>query len=178
MVKKILIGLVLLIVVVIGVGFVLPTDYAVAKSMTIQAEPAAVHEYVGELKKWPEWAPWHEEDPTMEITYGEATTGVGARQTWSGKDGDGELTLTKCDPGTGIAYDMAFIMDETRVPATCEMTYEKVDGGTIVTWKMEGDIAGMMPRPMAGWMNIMMSGSIGSMFDRGLEGLREKTEKK
>jgi hypothetical protein len=178
MVKKIVIVLVLLVVLLLGVGLVLPTDYALARSLTIEADAAAVHEYVGDLKNWPEWIPWTEDDPTIKTTYGDTTTGVGAHQSWTAEDGDGELTFTKCDSGTGVAYDMAFIVGETRIPSTSEMTYEKVGGGTLVTWTMEGDVDGMMFRPIDGWMNIFMSGSIESMFDRGLNKLKETVEKK
>lgn len=175
---KILIGILVVLVVLVGVGFFLPTEYAVAKSVTIDAPPAKVHEYVGDLKKWDEFMPWTEDDPTIVTTFGDKTTGVGAHQTWTGKDGEGELTFTKSDPQSGIAYDMAFIMGETRAPSTSAMTYEKVDGGTKVTWTMEGDIADMMPPVLSGYMGLMMEGSIGDLFDRGLTKLKAKVEAK
>ena len=174
---KILVGVLAVLLVLAGVGFVLPTDFAVAKSVTIDAEPAQVHAWVGDLQKWPEWGPWHEDDPTMVTTLGDKTVGVGANQSWTGKDGDGELTLTESDPATGIAYDMAFIMDGERYPSSAVMSYEKVDGGTQVTWSMEGDVGGMMPPVIAGYMNtFMMKGSIGDMFERGLAALKGKVE--
>ncbi|MFG0315656.1 MAG: SRPBCC family protein [Planctomycetota bacterium JB042] len=175
---KILIGIVVVLVVLAGIGFVLPTEYAVAKSVTIDAPPAKVHEHVGDLKKWEEFMPWTEDDPSLVTTFGEKTTGVGAHQTWTGKDGDGELTITKSDPQSGIAYDMAFVFEERRAPSKSAITYETVDGGTKVTWTMEGDIADMMPPVMAGYMGLMMEGSIGEMFDRGLTKLKEKVEAK
>lgn len=175
---KVVIGILVVLIALVGIGFALPTEFAVAKTMKIDAPPEQVHAWVGELKKWDAWTPWAEEDPTMTTALGEKTTGVGAHQTWSGKDGDGELTFTKCDPQTGIAYDMAFINEDARAPATSEMTYEKVDGGTEVTWAMKGDTADMMPPVMAGYMNLMMKGSIGDMFDRGLTKLKEKVEAK
>lgn len=174
--KKLLIGLLVAIVVLLLVGLFLPTEYSVERETTIQAPPAEVHEYVGDLRKWPEWAPWHEQDPSIETTYGDKTTGVGASQTWTSKDGDGELELTASDPESGIAYDFAFLMDEKRVPSTAVMSYEKQGDATVVTWTMEGDLADMMPPVVAGYMGLMVPGQIGSMFEDGLSNLKEKVE--
>ncbi len=175
---KILIGIVVVLVVLAGVGFVLPTEFAVAKSVTIDAPPAKVHEHVGDLKKWDAFMPWAEEDPSMVTTLGEKTTGVGAHQSWTGKDGDGELTFTKSDPKTGVSYDMAFIHGDMRAESKSEMTYEEVAGGTKVTWTIEGDLADMMPPVLAGYMGLMMEGNVGEMFDRGLTKLKAKVEAK
>ena len=174
--KKVLIVLVLLVAVVALVGIATPTDYDIGTSLVINATPEQVHAYVGHLEKWPEWAPWEEEDPTIVTTLGDKTTGVGASQSWTSKDGDGELTLTKCDPATGIAYEMAFIMEGERFPSTSAMTYKAVDGGTEVTWTMQGDWKGAMPPIVDAWMKIFTPMMIGGMFDQGLQNLKGLVE--
>ena len=175
--QKFLIGLALLLVAVVVAGWVMPTSYAIEKEITIEGTPAQVHAYVGDLQKWSEWAPWEKMDPTVKTTFGEKTTGVGASQSWtSEEEGDGELTFTKSDENTGIAYDMAFIMEEMRAPATCAMTYSADSGKTTVTWTMEGDIADFMPPIVSGLMTPIMKSSIGGMFDEGLTTLKEKVE--
>jgi len=174
--KKLLVGLAGFVVVVVVVGLVTPPDFVVAKEVTIDAEPAAVHAYVGELKKWDEWSPWLEQDPTIKTTFGEQTTGVGASQSWTGKESDGELTFTKCDPETGIAYDMNFIMDENKIPSSAVMSYSVEDGKTKVTWSMNGTWKGAMPPVMDGWMKILSPWMIGSSFDKGLTKLKAKVE--
>lgn len=67
-----------MIVFVVG-GMMLPMKYRLSRAIEIQAKPEAIHEYVGELKKWDMWAPWKEEDPNIVTSYGEITSGVGAR---------------------------------------------------------------------------------------------------
>ena len=173
---KFLIGVALLVVAVVVAGLVMPTSYAVEKEITIDATPAQVHAYVGHLTKWEEWTPWKDADPTMTVQPGDKSTGVGASQSWTGKDGDGELTFTKCDEASGIAYDMAFIIEGTRAPATCEMTYSESDGKTTVVWTMEGDTSDFMPPVVGGLMTPLMSSSIGGMFDQGLDKLKEQVE--
>lgn len=177
--KKVLIGLALLVVLVTVVGLVMPTSYAIEKSVVINAKPEAIHTHVGDLKKWPAWAPWLEMDPTIETTYGPTTTGVGASQTWtSAKDGDGELMLTRSDPTTGIAYEMAFIMEGTRAPSLCAMNYTTEGDTTTVTWTMTGDAGEFMPPVIGGLMTPMMTNEIGSMFEKGLDNLKATVEGK
>ncbi len=174
--KNVLIGLVVLVVLVIVAGLVMPTSYAIEKSVVINAKPEAVHAHVGDLKKWESWAPWFEMDDTIQTTYGATTAGVGASESWTSKDGDGELTLTRCDPTTGIAYDMAFIMEGTRAPSVCAMDYTTSGDTTTVTWTMTGDVSDFMPPVVSGLMKPLMSKEIGSMFEKGLENLKSTVE--
>lgn len=174
--KKLLVGLVVLLVAAAAIGFVTPKDYDVARSVTIDAPRAAVHAYVGHLDQWDEWTPWQEDDPTVETTVGDQATGVGASQTWTSADGAGELTFTMCDPNEGIACDMTFIMEEQRIPAQSAILYETVEGGTRVTWSMQGTWDGAMPPVIDGWMKILSPMMLGGMFDRGLANLKAKVE--
>lgn len=174
--KKILIGLLVIIVLLVVVGFLLPTTYAIEERVTINTDAAKVHALVGDLTKWDDWSPWKEMDPTIVVTLGATTTGVGASQTWTGDTGDGELTFTACDPATGIAYDMAFIMGETRAPSTSVMKYLIAEGSTEVVWTMEGDVRDFMPPVVGGYMNIFMKMSISGMFQQGLDKLKTVAE--
>lgn len=166
-----------ILVLVAAIGLMSSPRYAVAKSITIQAPPETVHQWVGDLKHWPEWLPWYDQDPSIATTYGETTTGVGAHQSWTGKSGDGDLTFTRCDPATGIAYDMAFIQGDLRMTSKVEMDYEKVEGGTKVTWSMEGSFEGIYPPVLKGLMGRMMGALIPKDFETGLEKLRTAVEK-
>ena len=174
--KKVLIGLATLVVLIVVIGLFLPSTYAVEERLEIKASPDEIHALVSDLDRWDDWTPWREADPTVVITNGAITAGVGASQTWSSDEGDGELTITESDPAKGIAYEMVFIMGETRAPASCAMTYE-VDGeNTTVVWTMEGDMGDAMPPVVSGYMTLMMSGAIGDMFQTGLQKLKTVVE--
>ncbi len=176
MLKKFLLVVLLLIVVFVVVGALLPTEYSIERSIDVQAPPAAVHAHVGDLEQWPGWTPWLEQDPSIRVTLGEQTTGVGASQTWTGDSGDGELTFTACDPATGVAYDMAFIMGDVRAPSIGALSYRPAAGGTTVVWSMRGDVGDFMPPVVGGYMNLAMKASIAEMFDRGLAKLKTVVE--
>ncbi len=159
------------------IGLILPTRFTVMGKTTIDAPPAAVHAWVGHLDKWPEWMPWEKEDPSIITKRSDKTTGVGASQSWSSKKaGDGEIEFTECDEATGIAYDMVFVTKTKRAPSKSAIRYAPAGNSTTVTWTMEGDMAAMMPRPLAGWFKMLMSRMIGGQFRRGLASLKEMAE--
>jgi len=174
--KKLLVVLCVLALVVGVVGLVAPTEYRLQRSVVIKAPPERVHALVGDLREWPKWAPWEESHTDLHTTYGDHTTGVGAHQSWTSADGDGELTLTRCDAQTGIAYDMAFVHDGHRTPASSALDYRVVDGATEVTWSMQGDWKGSVPPVLDGWMQLLTPWMIGDMFDQGLDKLRQVVE--
>lgn len=176
--KKFLVFVLVLLAAAVAVGLLSSPEYDIESSVVIDASPQAVHAYVGELTRWPEWAPWHEADPSIKVSYGATTTGVGASQSWTSDDGNGDLTFTRCDPATGIAYDMAFIMEGGRIPSQNAMTYSAVDGGTRVTWSMAGTWKGAIPPVLDGWMKLLSPWMIGGMFDQGLAKLKTVVEAK
>ena len=90
------------------IGLFLPSTFEIEKSVVIKAAPERIHQFTGDLSRWPEWTPWLKEDPNLVVTVGDQTTGVGATQAWTGGSSGGELTFTRCEPDWGIAYDMTF----------------------------------------------------------------------
>jgi hypothetical protein len=154
------------------IGLFLPTNYSVNRSIIIDAKPAAIHEYVGDLKKWREWEPWTEQDPTIIITYGDKTSGIGANQAWIGKDGDGQLILTSSSPAKGIKYDLFF--DDGKYECKSAIAYEPIEEGkTKVTWSMEGSV----DKPIiGGYFALIMGSMTGLAFERGLEKLKKQVE--
>jgi hypothetical protein len=168
--KKFFLVLLVLLVVAAAVGFLLPHDYRVEESVVINAKPSRVHDLVGDLKRWDEWTPWKEMDPTVQVTFGTATKGVGASQTWTGKDGAGSLTFTASDEDKGIEYEMKF--DE--MPAKGAIRYERMGDGTKVTWSMSGDME--MP-VVGGYFALLMPRMVGGSFEKGLSKLKSEVEK-
>ncbi len=162
---------VVVVVVFILVGFSLPKDYSVERSVVIRAEPAAIHTLVGELRSWDRWTPWQEADPTIVTTFGGITAGVGANQSWTGKSGGGELTFTQCSPETGVLYDMSF--DEGKYVSIGALDYRVTDGGTEVTWRMAGE---MGANPISRYFGAMMDAMVGPLFEQGLNKLKTEAE--
>lgn len=170
--KTIFSAIIIFIVIVVVVGLFLPTSYTVEQSVVIDAAPDQIHKYVGNLNKWSAWEPWREGDPTIVVTHGEKTQGVGASQSWVGESGDGALTFTKDSPTEGIEYDLFF--DDGAYVSQSAIAYDPLgDGETKVTWIMTGDIGAPV---IGGYFALMMNSMIGEMFDKGLSNLKTTVE--
>lgn len=170
--KTLLSALIIIIVAVVVVGLFLPTSYTVERSIVIDAPPSQIHKYVGDLRNWDAWEPWGEEDPTLVVTHGEKTEGVGASQSWVGESGDGALTITKDSPLEGIEYDLVF--DGGTYVCQSAMRYNPlVNGETKITWIMNGDMGTPV---IGGYFAMMMDSMVGRMFDKGLSNLKGTVE--
>ena len=169
--KRIVIFLGMFVFLIVLVGLFLPSKYEITREIIIHAPKAAVHAYVGDLKKWDAWTPWKGEDPTVVTTLGEKTTGIGASQSWKSDSGDGRLILTACDVEKGIAYDLYF--GENTYNCSCNVTYESSGDQTKVIWLMSGDAGGPI---LGGYFAMMMDPLIGAMFDKGLIRLKYVVE--
>ena len=170
--KKFFIAVGVLIAVVVVVGLLMPTEYELERSILINAGTEKIHPLVGDLKRWEEWTPWKEADPTVAVTFGDKTTGVGASQTWTEENGDGELVFTASDPQTGIEFDMAF--NQGSMKSKCAIRYAKEGTGTRVTWEMAGDAE----VPIIGALfAALIDDMVGPMFESGLEKLKAQAEK-
>lgn len=174
MLKKILIAVLVLIAAILLIGAFLPARFEASRTIEIQADRTRVHEFVGELKRWDSWGPWKEEDPSIVVSFGEKTTGIGAYQSWTGDSGNGELTFSQCSVEQGIVYDMNFFDGDKKLPAKCWMKYNPVNANsTQVTWGMEGSID--MPL-VGGWIVILMQPSLDDMIQKGLNKLKAVSE--
>ncbi len=146
------------------VGFLLPAKFHVERSREIPASPAQIHAVVGDLETWGDWTTWAEGDPSMVVTPGARTTGVGASQSWTSKSGPGELVFTKSSPEEGLAYDIA--LGHSR--SVGAIRYEPKGEVTNVVWTMDGD-AGM--NIMDRYFGLLMDGMVGKDFEKSLEKL-------
>jgi uncharacterized protein YndB with AHSA1/START domain len=173
MLKKVLIGLVALVAVVVLVGFLLPSSVHVERSTTIQAPPDAVFPYVADYRKFNDWSPWAKLDPKTEYTItGEPGT-VGAKMAWKSNDpnvGSGSQTLKKVEPPSRIETELDF--GEHGV-AQAFFALEAAGGGTKITWGFDSDM-GM--NPIGRWFGLMMDGMIGGDYEKGLANLKSVVE--
>jgi hypothetical protein len=174
--KKILIALAIILVIV-GIAAIalsmMPRDYTVSHSISIDATPEQIHRHVGDLDKWPAWTPWSKQDPTMVITEGQPRTGVGANQSWVGEEGNGRLEFTKADPRTGVEMDLWFEDDSMQCKSAYTYTPSADGSSTTVTWTMSGTV----PVPVfGGLIASKMDDFVGPMFDQGLADLKTVVE--
>ncbi len=170
--KLVGIGILAATLVVVIIGLLLPSQYSVQRELVINTTPERIHEFTSDLETWPSWTPWFKDDPTLEITLGSITQGVGASQEWEAKKGGGRLTITRSEPDWGVSYDMD--LSKGRPQSTYIMRYEVMSDSTKVVWGMSGDMGWNI---MGRFFNLLMDPMVGPMFDDGLTRLKMLAEK-
>ena len=154
--------------VVIYVAFQ-PNEYDVSRSKVIKAPITIAFNTVNDLKSWEKWGPWHDEDSTIVVTYGEKTAGLGASNTWTSKDGPGSMKTVNVVPNKRI--DLEMTMGEGE-PSNIIWHFTEVEEGTKVIWQMKDDnpnyIFKVIASIMGGWDKLL-----GTMQEKGLENLEE-----
>ncbi len=165
--KKLVIVMTSIIVLFVLGGLILPSDFEVKRSVSINANTPTIHQFVNELNKWTLWAPWLDIDPSIKTTLGAITRGKGASQSWSGSGGGGSLEFTSSSIETGIEYDLYFEGDPTRYFSS--ISYAETDQPIEVTWLMKGKIETVIIGP---YVAMMMDTLVGDMFQDGLNKLK------
>src|SRR3954469_18131365 len=114
MIKKILLGVVVFLVVIIAVSVVVvamqPAHYRVERSATVNAPSLVVFNQVNDFHKWDAWSPWAKLDPNMKTNYEGAPSGNGAVYRWVGNSnvGEGRMTIADSKPGQSIKIKLEF----------------------------------------------------------------------
>lgn len=173
--KKILLGIVALITLVLIIALFVKKDYAVERSITINKPNQEVFDYVKMLKNQKNWSTWSQSDPNMKEWYKGTDGTVGAVYGWESKMmGNGEQVITKIAEGERVDIDLIFkgMMGATS-PAYIA-TKVLSDSTTQVTWAMSGK----MNYPM-NFMGLFMSmdDMIGTEYQKSLEQLKGLLEK-
>lgn len=167
-VKRILVGLLVVIVLLIIISFFLPSKMHVERSKVMKASLETVFAQVNVLKNWEKWSPWHRIDPKMEIVYEGPQEGTGAKYSWKSTHkhvGNGSLSIIESKPHQLITASMDFMENGT---GTSWYKFETTPEGTKVTWAMESEL-GM--NPIKRYFGLMMDGMIGGDFEKGLNSL-------
>jgi hypothetical protein len=175
MLKKVLIGL----VVVLG-GFAVfaatrPDTYKVVRTTKVQAPATVVFEQLDDLKRFGAWSPWDKLDPSMKKTYAGPPKGVGQSYTWEGNKqvGKGTMTITDSQPPTQITYKLEFKEPFANIASTVFALAPEGDKAVAVTWSMDGK-ANFMTKVMG--IFKPMDKMIGPDFEKGLAQLKVVSE--
>jgi effector-binding domain-containing protein len=173
-----IIKIIVIIIVAIGlIGFFIPSDAYLERSITINASATSVFEEVNDVEKINPWAPWQRIDPdgTTYVFTG-STTGLGRKMSWESDH-----------PDVGTGSQEIILLEENKKVRT-ELYFGNMEGAsysdiillqdgeqTKVTWTYEGD---MGSNPFFHYFTLMMDSMIGPSYEDGLNMLKERVESK
>ena len=155
----------------------IPADYEVQRSITINAPASTVFEEVNSFQNWGAWSTWASKDPEMVNNYSGPASGIGNTNTWTSDHpevGNGSQVMTKSVENTMIESHMNFGM-MGKSYASIEL--ESKDNSTVVSWKFWPDYD-FNPLPKLFGIFADMESWIGPDFETSLSSLKEITEGK
>lgn len=161
------------VIVLMVVGFALPSNYQVSRSIIINQSPDAVFKKIAVLQEWPRWTAWNSQRfPKMEVSFSGPEMGVGASYFWTGEDsGSGSLVITASDPATGIEYDLDIENGKYVSQGSIKMQQE---GDSVrVVWTNAGELGN---NPLNRYFGLLMDSFMGPDFAKGLSNLKVLVE--
>ncbi|HZQ46856.1 MAG TPA: SRPBCC family protein [Verrucomicrobiae bacterium] len=174
MIIKILIGLIVLLLVMVVVVALRPSDFRVSRSITISAPPEVVFPQVNDFHRWEAWSPWAKLDPNAKNSFSGPDAGVGAAFAWSGNNqvGAGRMNITESRPGELILINLEFERPMKGTNLT-EFTFRPDGNQTIVTWTMTGK-NNFMAKAFSLFVNC--DKMVGGQFEKGLSQMKSLSE--
>ena len=171
--KRVLVGVLVLVVVLTAVGFLLPAQTHVERSVEVAASPSETFGLVNDLPTWERWDPWFALEPTAVRTYSTPAAGAGASYRWVGDEtGSGTITITKTEPNRLIETALSF--DGQGEAAAAYHFREVASDKTEVRWTFDSD-HGM--NPLSRWFGLAFEGMLGKDFEKGLAQLKALAER-
>lgn len=174
MLKKIAIGLAVVIVAILAYAATRPDTFRVERTATIQAPPEKIYPHIEDFRRWTAWSPFETLDPDMKRTYGGAPRGEGATYAWEGNAdaGSGRMQIREATPSSLVRIDLEFTAP-FAARNVAEFTLEPAGDATHVTWALSG------PNPfLSKVLGVFMSMDrmIGGAFETGLASLKRVAE--
>ncbi len=153
-----------------------PAPYTISRDIVVARKADSILPLLLDFRRWRDWSPWDSAgDDRLQRTYSGAKSGLGAHYAWRGdrKAGAGSMTITGVDKGR-VALDLVFIKP-WKAKNKVEFTLAPEGKGTRVTWTMHGEHRGLSKYVAK---IVPMHKIVGKDFERGLESLKERAEKK
>jgi hypothetical protein len=156
-------------------GWLIPDEWSVSRSITIQAAPEQIFPYVNDFQEWHKWSPWNEsKDPSLKYTYSGPAAGQTTKQSWtSDKMGQGWMQMTTSGQQMGVAYDLFIDMEGKQSNLSGNLLFKKMANGTEVTWRDHGNSGKSW---MNRWMSLIIQSMLGDELETGLASLKTLME--
>ena len=172
MLKRIIVGLVAVLIGLAVIGLLLPRNIRVERSIVIARPASLVYATVNSFQLFPKWSPWQELDRNMHQTTEGPRDGVGAKLVWSGNDkvGSGSQVITASTPDHSVTSDLDF---GKMGVAKSTILLGPQESSTRVTWRLDVD---MGASPIGHYFGLMMDRMIGKDYEAGLSKLKSLVE--
>jgi len=158
-------GAVLLMAILL-IGFLLPTDWEAEVTARLPAPPADVYALLDSPEGWRTWTPW----PDSGLVREGPERGVGATMRWDDEElGTGSFRIASVDPGRGVTYQVEVGGGSMRTEGSIALA---PDGdGVVVTWREQGNLG---RNPLMGFWALFMDRAQTTELRKDLERLGQE----
>ena len=171
--KRILAATTVFTLLLLAMGFLLPSAWHAERAVVIRAPASAIFPYLNSLRQWREWTVWYRQYPDSQTEYSGPEAGVGATSRWSGEGGRGVMKIMHSERNRLVAYTLLFNGGEYRTEGTLLLMPE--GESTRVVWRAAGEAGS---NPISRYAALFLGYRIGGNFADSLELLRQKLETK
>jgi uncharacterized protein YndB with AHSA1/START domain len=175
MIKKILLGLIAVVVLLLAFAATRPDTFRVERSIRIKAPPDKIFALLTDFRQFGLWSPWEKLDPAMKRTFSGPPSGPGTVYAWEGNDevGAGRMEILRTVPNAQVIVALDFLKPFASKNTT-EYSLQNAGDTTAVTWAMYGP-APFVTKLMT--VFVSMDRMVGGDFERGLANLKAVAEK-
>lgn len=162
-----------LLVALVGIGFLLPQAARVERATVVAAPPATVFALVNSFRQFDRWSPWADRDPAMKVERSGAEFGVGAKYAWSGNRavGSGSQEIVASTPNREVRVKLAFGGFDGASEAVFTIVPE--GEGSRVTWSLRTALG---RNPVDRYFGLLMDRMVGPDYETGLARLKALAE--
>jgi hypothetical protein len=175
--KKILLGVVAIIALLLIIALFTKKEYAVVREITINKSKNEVFNYIKFLKNQDNFSVWATMDPNMKKEYRGTDGTVGFVSAWDSNEdnvGKGEQEIKGIKEGERVDFELRFIKPFEATDYAYMTTEESGNDQTLVKWGFNGK----MNYPMNLMLVFMnMDDMLGKDLEKGLQNLKNVLEK-
>ena len=173
MLKKILIGFVIIIGLLCVGSLFISNNYKIERDIYIKAPASVVFNQINNLKNWSKWNTWLKMDTTMKVTYNNIEAGVGAQYQWTSANknvGNGSMQIKKSVQDQSVESELLF---EGEGNAVNGFNIQPTGDSVKLTTYFESEVGW---NPLHKYMMLMFKGMMIDMTDNGLKAIKELAE--
>jgi hypothetical protein len=169
MLRRVFASLLAIVVLVVIIGFFLPRQVVVERSLVIDQPAEVIFEVMQDLRHFEHWSPWHAANPDAGYRLEGPVAGPGATLVWSDEAGSGAGRLWIVASDRPRRIDMNMELGESEVESWFRIEPEGLSQK--VSWGMEMQFGAF---DLTGrYVGLMLPGLVGRSYAEGLERLAE-----
>ena len=173
--RKIVLIVVGILVILVLVGFLLPSELSIQKSIRIATSEEVLFRKVSNMRNYNDWSPWFKQDPEAEYVFeGPEEGGPGSEIRWKGEvTKEGKMMITRTVPYDSVFMEIYFGKDLKESASSNFYLSEVTPDSVEISWAFHMD---MGAGPIGRYIGFFMKKEMATQYEIGLKELKSITE--